>query len=91
MSNTEDFDASMIDQIAAQQMGVAPQQPAPQQQQPAPQQSSQQPTPQEQATSKLAPKTESAAAKEDPFEFFDAGNGQVYTPDQLRGINSPIS
>lgn len=90
---TEDFDASLIDQMAAQQMGVAPQvdPAAAAQQQPAQPQTQEQPTPQEQATANVAPNTEAQAAAADAFEFFDAGNGKVYTPEQLRGIASRYS
>lgn len=92
--NPEDFDASLIDQMAAQQMGVDPalQQadPAAAQQAPA-QPAEQQPTAMEQATANVAPQTEASASQADAFEFFDAGNGKIYTPDQLRGIASRYS
>lgn len=82
------FDANLIDQLSAQQLGVEPQAA---QQPPAAAQQPPQPTAQEKATAEVSPKTEASSAKADPFEFFDAGNGKVYTPDQLRGITSRYS
>lgn len=84
----DDFDADLINSVVNQQMGVE-QQAAPAQQPPA--KPADKPTPQEQATSQVAPKTEGTQSKADPFEFFDAGNGKVYTPEQLRGITSRYS
>lgn len=86
----DDIDAGLIDQMASQQMGVTPQQAAAPQvsapaQQPTPQSK---PTAQEQASAAVAPNTEGTKTNADPFEFFDAGNGRMYTPDQLRGITS---
>ncbi len=80
MDPNEDMD--IIDSISANQLGIPPQ---PQEPQAKP--AKQDPTPQEVATSNIAP-TDKA---KDPFEFFDAGNGKVYTPEQLRGIASRYS
>ena len=79
--NLDDMDAGLIDQMASQQMGVAPQIAPPAEQQAPAQQPPAKPTPQEAATANVAPKTEATQAKADPFEFFDAGNGKIYTPD----------
>ncbi len=87
--NLDQMDADLINSVVNQQMG----QPAPAQQQPQAQQPPQTPPPtaQEKATADVAPKTEGDKSKAEPFEFFDAGNGKVYTPEQLRGIASRYS
>ena len=88
MPPDDNFDADLINSVVDQQMGVTPQT----QQQQAPQQPpAPKPTAQEQATAQVSPKTEGTQSKAEPFEFFDAGNGKVYTPEQLRGITSRYS
>lgn len=86
MATDQNFDASLIDAVASQQMGVAPQQA-----QPTAQPKTPEPTAQEKASAQVAPSTEGTQAKADPFEFFDAGDGKTYTPEQLRGMTSRYS
>jgi len=87
--DTNQEDADLINAVVNQQLGVDNLQQQPPQQTPQqPAAKADAPTPQEAASSNVAPKTEGAKSKADPFEFFEAGNGKVYTPDQLRGIAS---
>lgn len=78
-------DLSLIDSIAAEQMGVPPTQQAAPQPPAEPKE-----TEQEKATQNVAPKAEDNKSKQPAAEFFelDMGDGQrqAYTPEQLSGI-----
>lgn len=80
-------DADLIAALTSQQMdnGAPPPLPANVQAPPAPANPpADKPTAQEQASERVAPKTEAANAKSEPFEFIDV-DGVPMTPEQVRG------